>query len=133
MISQSPALILLFNHWLTEIQEADARKSMGIKRIVEPPAHIGLLWAQVPPDIEDIGPYLAPVFDWLSEAAQPGDFVLLQGEFGATWLAVKEAFRLGLVPVSSTTRREVVEEHLADGRVEIRHVFSHVRYRRYTP
>jgi hypothetical protein len=46
-------------------------------------------------------------------------------------LAVGEAIRLGLVPVYSTTSRQAVEEHLPDGRVEISHVFSHVRYRRY--
>jgi hypothetical protein len=128
---QRPALILLFNHHLTARQEADARNSLGINRITNPPITVSTIWAEVPPDIDELAGYLAPVLSWLTEVARPGDFVLVQGEFGATFLAVDEAFRLGLSPVYSTTRRQAVEKHLADGRVEIRHTFSHVRYRRY--
>jgi hypothetical protein len=129
----SSTLFLLFNHTLTEVQEADARASLGVARIIEPPAEIARMWMEIPPEMEDITAHLAPVFSWLASVAYPGDFVLIQGEFGATCLAVKEAFRLDLVPVSSTTRREAKEEHLPDGRIEIRHIFAHVRYRRYTP
>jgi len=127
----APALILLFNHRLTARQEEDARASLGISRITQPPISIRMVWAQVPPDVDELTGYLAPVFSWLEEVARPGDFVLVQGEFGATCLAVREALRLDLIPLYSTTRREAVEKHLADGRVEIRHTFAHVRYRRY--
>lgn len=129
--AQPPALILLFNHRLTARQEEDARASLGIASITLPPADIRAVWAQVPADIDALADYLAPVFSWLAETARPRDFVLIQGEFGATCLAVGEAFRLGLVPVYSTTRRQAIEEHRADGRVEIQHTFAHVRYRRY--
>lgn len=127
----APALILLFNHRLTARQEEDARVSLGVARVIEPPADMRMVWAQVPADIDALTAYLAPVFFWLKGVARPGDFALIQGEFGATCLAVETAFRLGLVPVYSTTRREAIEEHLADGRVEIRHTFAHVRYRKY--
>ena len=126
-----PALFLLFNHRLTEAQEADAQQSLGVDRIVAAPADIQTLWSQVPPEIDILTPYLTPVFAWLEDQARPGDFVLIQGEFGATCLAVKEAHRLNLIPVYSTTSRQAMEEHLPDGRVEIRHTFSHVRYRQY--
>lgn len=126
-----PTLILLFNHTLTPTQEADARASLGVGEIVEPPLAIARLWSQVPADAERIGPAIEPVFDWLAASACQGDFVLIQGEFGATWLAVRRAFELGLVPVYSTTSRRAVEEHQADGSVHIRHIFQHVRFRCY--
>ncbi len=128
---EKSSLFLLFNHRLTGQQADDARASLGVGRIVAPPEAIQSLWSQVPPEIDDLGPYLAPVFTWLAAEARPGDFVLIQGEFGATFLAVREAHRLGLIPVYSTTSRQAVEEHLPDGRVEISHVFGHVRFRRY--
>jgi len=124
-------LFLLFNHSLTAAQEADARRSLGISRIVTPPSDIQALWMDVPPDIGDLLEYLAPVSAWLSVQARPGDYVLIQGEFGATWLMIQEAFRLGITPVYSTTRREAVEKHLPGGKVALHHTFSHVRYRRY--
>ena len=126
-----PSLILLFNHTLTAAQEQDAYGSLGVCGIITPPADIQKRWSQVPPDTDALNECLDSVFSWLQEVAFPGDFVLIQGEFGATWLAVKEAFRLGLAPVYSTTRRMAVEEHLSCGDVEVRHIFSHVRFRRY--
>lgn len=127
-----PRLLLLFNHRLTSVQEEDARHSLGVAAVGEPPMEISRLWAEVPPEVEDIAPHLEPVFRWLAGTAAAGDYVLIQGEFGATWLAVNRAFRLGLNPIYSTTRRQAVEEHLEDGSVRIRHTFAHVRYRRYS-
>jgi hypothetical protein len=126
-----PNLFLLFNHCLTAPQETDARISLGVGCIVLPPLEISQRWVEIPPDAEELTAYLAPIFSWLRSEAHSGDFVLIQGEFGATFLLVNEAIRLGLTPIYSTTRREAVEEHAPDGRVHLRHTFSHVRYRRY--
>lgn len=128
-----PSLILLFNHTLTNIQATDARQSLGVDQIVSPPEAILRTWAQVPADTEDLNDFLQPVMDWLEATAVTNDFVLIQGEYGATCLAVKQALRLGLIPVYSTTKRQAVEKHLPDGQVKIGHIFSHVRYRKYEP
>lgn len=124
-------LILLFNHTLTPAQEADTRNTLLVETIVEPPSDIKFLWAQVPPEPDGIVEYLAPILTWLRSVASVGDLALIQGEFGATWLAVQEAFHLGLIPLYSTTRRKAVEEHLSSGDVAMQHIFSHVRFRRY--
>lgn len=126
-----PSLFLLFNHRLTAQQEADARASLGVTRIVSPPSAIQSLWSEVPSEADTLTGYLAPVCAWLAEAAQPGDFALIQGEFGATWQMANQALNLGLIPIYSTTRREAVEEHGEDGRVHLRHTFAHVRFRKY--
>ncbi len=126
-----PNLIVLFNHTLTPAQEADARASLGAARIIEPPEEIRKIWAQVPPEPDALAAYLAPVFAWLEDAAVPDDFVLVQGEFGATFQVVRFCLDRGLVPVYSTTRRVAREERLPDGSVAVRHIFSHVRFRVY--
>jgi len=128
-----PTLFLLFNHRLTAAQEADARISLGVDRIVVPPPEISRALVEIPPDAVEITTHLAPVFSWLAGCARPNDYVLIQGEFGATFILVHEAIRLGLVPVYSTTRRQAVEQHLSDGKVKISHIFSHIRFRRYEP
>lgn len=135
--SMKPTLYLLFNHTLTQTQEDDARGSLGVGKVVAPPAAVQDCWSGVPPEIDDLADWLEPVFSWLGAIASssgpgtPLDFILVQGEFGATWLAVNEALASGLVPVYSTTSRKAEEEHLADGSVRVRHVFRHVRFRRY--
>jgi hypothetical protein len=131
--SNTPTLLLLFNHQLTVSQDSDARASLGVERIVNPPPEISRIWAEIPPEAEEVGSFLAPVAHWMATASRPGDFVLIQGDFSATYLMVSKALRLNLIPISSTTRRQAMEEHMPDGSVHLRHIFTHVRYRRYIP
>lgn len=127
----SHSLYVLFNHTLTADQEADARVSLGTERYVEPPASIRELWAHVPPELSDLDGYLEPVKEWLEVHARSGDPVLIQGDFGATWLMVRFAFELRLVPVYATTRRSAAEELQPDGSIRLIHRFKHVRFRVY--
>jgi hypothetical protein len=124
-------LFAIFNHTLTEAQVADARSRLGVKRIVSPPEELQALWRQVPADLEGIDGYLAPLKDWLAGEARAGDYVLIQGDFGATWIMVNHAFQLGLVPVYSTTERQAEETITGDGAVRLVHHFQHRRFRRY--
>jgi hypothetical protein len=123
--------MVLLNHSLTPDQEVDARLSLEVDQIVVPPTCVRDLWAQVPPELPTLDAHLAPVRGWLRENARPGDPVLIQGDFGATWLVVRFALGIGLVPVYSTTRRSAAQEPQPDGSVRITHRFRHVRFREY--
>jgi len=125
------SLFLLFNHALTPPQEADARASLGVADIHEMPESLRGIWGQVPAALEAIADYLSPVRDWLSETARPGDYVLIQGDFGATCHMVRFAFDAGLIPVYATTIREAAEEIQPDGTVRMTHHFKHRIFRRY--
>jgi hypothetical protein len=57
--------------------------------------------------------------------------VLIQGDFGATFLMVNFAFEKGLIPIHSTTEREATEELQPDGSVRLSHRFLHKRFRKY--
>jgi hypothetical protein len=124
-------LFLLFNHQFTPEQEADARRSLWVKRTVSLPADLQDLWSNIPPDRPAIRDYLQPIRDWLKQEATPGDYVLIQGDFGACWLMVNFSLELGLIPVYSTTERQAAEEHQPDGSVELVHHFRHRIFRRY--
>jgi hypothetical protein len=127
----SPKLFLLFNHRITADQQTDAQSSLAVSLFVEPPQPIRSLWKNVPPELPDIEDYLTPVKAWLSDMAVPGDYLLVQGDFGATYSIVCFAFELGLIPVYSTTERQVKEERLSDGTVKATHTFRHRRFRKY--
>ena len=104
-----PRLFLFFNHEITPRQLARARLELGVAEVAQPPAELSRRWANVPPDEERLLPWMRPVFAWLDEQAAPGDFVLVQGEFGACYLLVRHALDRGLVPVYSTTERHARE------------------------
>ena len=124
-------LFLIFNHEITPIQENDARRSLGVKRITDLPPDFKELWRQVPPDLSEISGYLRPVKTWLAKQAAKSDYVLIQGDFGACYIVVQFAFEKGLLPIYSTTRREAIEEYGSDGAVKMVHQFKHQIFRRY--
>lgn len=124
-------LFLIFNHHFTEKQKEDAEGSLQVGRIISMPSHLQTIWSDIPPDLPELTSYIAPVREWLSEAASPGDFVLIQGDFGATYLMVRFAFSLGLVPIYSTTWRRAEEVSEPDGSIKLIHHFEHNIFRRY--
>ena len=126
-----PKLYLVFNHTFTLSQQESARNELGTETIIEPPLELRRRWANVPPETPSLRPWLQPLSDWLIEHAQPGDFVLIQGDFGACYLLVCFALEHDMVPVYATTERHAREERLDDGRVKLEHTFDHVRFRRY--
>lgn len=124
-------LYLLFNHTLTAAQKADAHESLGVDRIEDLPPALKESWRRVPAEVAEIGGYLKPFKKWLTEKARPKDPVLIQGDFGATYIMVAFAFERSLVPVYSTTERFAEEHHLADGTVQVTHHFKHRIFRKY--
>ena len=127
----SKTLLLIFNHKFTAAQKSDATRSLGIKRIVYRPAGIVDLWSSIPPEMPEIHDYLRPVKDWLAANAIPGDYVLIQGDFGACYILASFAIERGFLPIYSTTRREAIEEQQTDGTVRLIHHFDHKIFRRY--
>ena len=130
-MNNSPRLFLLFNHTLTEIQIADARESLGISEIIEIPEDMKILWREFPPEAAALFEKLQPVLQYLRTNARPGDYVLVQGDFGAVFLVVQFALDNGLVAVYSTTERDVVETHTDPNVVNVQRTFRHRRYRCY--
>ncbi len=126
-----PSLFLIFNHTFTAAQEQAAAGQLGVGEIVALPPELQALWSQVPPELPELRHYLQPLCRWLAAQAQPGDVVLIQGDFGATYLMVNFALAQGLIPVYATTRRQAREDHLPDGTVKMVHHFQHQMFRRY--
>jgi len=126
-----PNLLVMFNHTFTLRQRENARAELGVENILEPPQELRHRWANIPPEAPSLRPWLRPVCEWLTAQAQPGDYVLIQGDFGACYLLVHFAFTHDLIPVYATTERHAREEQLDDGRVRLEHTFEHVRFRRY--
>jgi hypothetical protein len=122
---------LIFNHQFTSEQEADARLSLGVKKIVPLPTELQERWRAIPPSLPALRNYLEPFRSWMASQAADGDYVLIQGDFGACYLLVHFALNQGLIPVYSTTQREAEEEILPDGTVRLIHHFEHQIFRRY--
>ena len=125
------ALFLLFNHSLTDEQKQDALVSLNISRIVELPQYLKEQWSNVPSDIPELKAYVEPVKNWLFSQSQKGDHVLIQGDFGASYLMINYAFEIGLIPIYAATKRQIIEERENIGSVKVTRQFRHEIFRKY--
>ncbi len=123
--------ILIFSHELTPEQERDLKVKWNVGKIVTMPENIQSVWKNMPPELPSLKRYVRPVLTWLIETGFPGDLVLVQGDFGATYIVVSFAVRVGFVPVYSTTKREVEEKTYPDGTVKQERIFNHCIFRKY--
>lgn len=124
-------LHLLFSHTLTPDQEADAKDKLQITDFQALPVDLQKHFSQVPPDLEDVATYALPLRQWLAEQGKPGDYALVQGDFGLVFLLVNFCKQIGIIPVYSTTERKSIEVVQEDGSIVTQRVFKHRLFRKY--
>jgi len=124
-------MILIFSHTLTAKQGEDAKVNLGVEKFIYLPKDLQERWCEVPPDKKDISGITKDIKKWLEELATKDDYVLVQGDYGATYDLVNFCKSKGLKAVYSTTRRRAKEEMKADGKVEVSRIFEHVMFREY--
>ncbi|WP_456416624.1 CRISPR-associated protein Csx20 [Methanocaldococcus sp.] len=123
-------MFLLFSHNLTNDQIKDAKENLKVNKFIYLPKELQNIWSNIPPEVEDITDYLKPIKEFLKNNANDGDYVLIQGNFGATYNMVNYAFENNLIPIYATTKR-VVKEVIEDGKVITIREFKHCRFRKY--
>ena len=123
-------LILIFSHTLTEEQITDAKNSLDVDAFVYMPDNLVQLWANVPTHKINMHQYLEPIQNFIFTQATKNDFVLIQGDFGATYNTVTFCKNNQLKTIYSTTKR-ISKEIYGNNGVEKISVFSHVLFREY--
>lgn len=125
-------LFVAFSHSLTEGQVSDAKKSLGVEKIVtlqEVDPILQKEFSQVPADAstEDIKELALKVVDRAVKAGASHFYVA--GEPGVVIHASLTADLADIKVVQSTTARDSVEEIQKDGTVKKTVVFKHVQWR----
>ncbi len=123
-------LFLMFNHQLTLKQEQDAQKVLDVDMFIEIPDDLRFLWANIPSELSSLKQYLTAIKTYLKSTAREGDYLLVQGDFGATYQMVNYAKMLGIIPLYATTRRKTIESE-EDGKIIKKSIFEHERFRTY--
>lgn len=124
-------MILLFSHRLTDEQISDAEKMHGIANFLYLPEDLQKIWSGVDPVGELPVDRLDLVIDWIKAEAEPGDYVLIQGDFGSVFYLVEYCLSTRLIPLYSTTKRESIEVAEEGGVVKKTLSFRHVNFRKY--
>ena len=120
-------MFILISHNLTTEQEKDAKTSLQVDEFIYIKNNI---WQNIPPENENISDLLDDIKKFILKNAKKGDLLLVQGDFGATYILVNFAFQNDLIPIYATSRREVKEKRENEQVVTIR-TFKHIRFRKY--
>ena len=120
-------LFILFNHTISPEQTREATETLGVTNIV---VLSDSGWASIDPHAETLMQSVAPYQAALAAQAVAGDYLFVQGEFGATYAMVRFALTLGVKPIYATTERRAAER-FEGGKLITTHVFEHVRFRAY--
>lgn len=124
-------MFLIFSHELTDFQKEDARANLGVNEFINLPDNLKIQWSDISPYEGSLIFHLQNLINWLMTNARKGDYVLIQGDFGATFLIVDFCLKNDLIPVYSTTKREIITEVKNDENVKVTRLFTHVRFRKY--
>ena len=123
-------VFVLINHTLTNRQIAELHNTYGLDvQIIFPSQSIKDYWAQVPPTSFLNQKSINEIIDWLKQA-EKNDILLVQGDFGATFIIVDYALKNGLIPIQSVTKRVETEEYEGE-KVYKHYVFEHECFRQY--
>lgn len=122
--------IVLMSHDMSKEQKLDAQNSLAISNIVEAPKDIKSIWANINPVGSLDKAELSKITNWIEQNSNTDDYILIQGEFGATFYIVDYCFKKGLIPVYATTKRRVTETREGD-KVITNRIFVHEGYRKY--
>ncbi len=123
-------MFLLFSHTLTPLQIEDAKDSLSVEEFIYLPFTLQRIWSSIPPDVEDIRDLLKPIEEFLKQNSKKDDYVLIQGDFGATCYMVSFVKKIGLIPIYSTNKRVAKEIKEGDKLIKISE-FEHTRYREH--
>lgn len=124
-------MLLLFYHKLTEDQKEDANTALGVSEFAALPIDLQNLWKNILPTKPSLSDYLKPFRRWIKENANHGDYVFIQGDFGAVYSMVDYVFSAGLIPVYATTERESVKKRMPENKVKSERVLKHKMFRKY--
>lgn len=124
-------MFLVFSHQLSNKQIEDSSKNLNVDEYIYMPNELQKVWSNIPPDKHSISEEVNKIIDWLENEIDPTDIVLVQGDFGATFKIVSYLKSKGIKTIYSTTEREAYEKEIGEGKVSLRHVFSHVIFREY--
>lgn len=124
-------MYLVFSHQLTETQIEDAKKTLGVETFIYMPTNLQQVWSKIDPEVTDIRPLVTKIITWLDNDCNKGDYVLVQGDYGAIYQIVNYCKNRDLKPIYSTTERKAKEVIKDNNTVTLTHEVSHVMFRAY--
>lgn len=123
---------VLMNHELlkSQIRELNHVFKIQTADFCYLPESLRAFWRNISPAGSLPVEWLSEIIDYLAKQSDPGDYIVVQGDFGCTYFVVNWAFQNNRIPLYATTRRDA-REVVSETGVEIKRFFVHDHFRKY--
>nr|WP_241634523.1 CRISPR-associated protein Csx20 [Fusobacterium gastrosuis] len=118
-------IVLLFSHTLTEAQEEELKKDWLCNKIIYIPSNLKNKWANINEESN-----LDEFKNFLKAKLNKDDYVLIQGEWGATYQMINFSKENSYIPIYSSTARSVEEYKEGDSIIK-KSIFLHRGFKKY--
>ncbi len=129
-------LFLIFSHKLTAEQITDAQNNFNVSEFVYLPNDLQQIWSNISPFKDDITTDIQLIYEFViqnddSEQKNKKNYILIQGDFGATYYLVDKFINTNIIPIYATTERTIIEEKTNENETKKTVIFKHVKFREY--
>ncbi|SET13015.1 CRISPR-associated protein Csx20 [Anaerobranca gottschalkii] len=122
--------LVITSHRLNDEQILELQSRYKVEEIIYLPEDLQNIWSNIEPSGEFPIDNLKKIVSWISKEKRENVFVIVQGEFGATFLIVDYCLKNGYKALYATSKRQVKEE-VKEGETHTIRVFKHVNFREY--
>lgn len=119
----------LLNHQLTLNQISELKNTYNVETVIYPNEELSKRWSQIPTVKEIDMSIIEEVCNFLKNA-EKNDVLIIQGEFGSTFMIVDYALKHQLIPLHAVSKRIAKEEREGE-KVKREYIFEHVCFRQY--
>ncbi|MBC8587630.1 hypothetical protein H8707_05175 [Tissierellaceae bacterium BX21] len=85
------------------------------------PLELQKIWSSILSDLIDISSFINEVMEWIINVADKDDYILVQGDHGATYRVINLCKEIGLITIYSITRKGAKEIKDRDSNSNIYH------------
>lgn len=122
--------VVILSHELNCYQILELKEKWKVSDIIFLPKELKDIWSSINPNGEIDTNYLNSILKFIVDNTNEDDYVIVQGEFGATHYIVNRIFENNRIPLYATTVRKV-KEMVIDNITKTERVFEHVNFRKY--
>ena len=124
-------VVIILSHNLTEEQKSDLEVNWNVEGFIDLPEILKEQWKNINPEDEELNnDIIRQLVKFIEDNTEEEDYILIQGEYGMTFLMANKCLDLNRIPIYATTKRISIEKNI-DGEIHLEKVFKHIRFRKY--
>lgn len=129
-IQEQRRCLSILSHKLSDIQKQQLKQEWNVDEIEELNEELKFEWGSIDPSSKLDKKLIEKLKNEIEDKTEENDYVIVQGEWGMTFVIVNICFDLDRIPIYATTKR-IIKEIKEGQEIKIERIFRHIKFRKY--